>query len=299
MARPLRIEFPGATYHVTSRGNRQADIYADDEDRHAFLQLLASALQRGQAKLLAYCLMSNHYHLVLQTTRANLSAVMRQINGGYTQRYNRRHGKVGHLFQGRYQAILVDREAYLLEVCRYVELNPLRARLLKDPSGWTWSSLRAHLGMVEAPPWLDSEQVYGLMLGRDVLRSADVRAAQIRYRQLLAAARDVRLWQDALRQQVYLGGAAFVAQMQAQASPQRLTSMQVPSTQRSKPVPLAQWLKQCANRSEAFARAYRESGHTMTAIAAEVGLTIGRVSQLIKQWESSQGQAQAASRHQP
>ena len=285
MVRPLRIEFPGATYHVTSRGNRQEDIFADDDDRRLFLQLLGAALLRGQAQLLAYCLMSNHYHLVLQTARANLSAVMRQINGTYTQRYNFKHGKAGHLFQGRYKAILVDREAYLLEVCRYVELNPLRAKLLKDPSHWPWSSLRAHLGLVDAPAWLDTQQLSALMLGRAATGARDLRAAQSRYQQLLASARDVRLWQIGLRQQVYLGDDAFVARTQAHAAPANLRSTTVPGVQRSTPMSIAQWLKRGPERSEAFARAHREGGHSMTAIAGEAGLSLGRVSQLIAAWE--------------
>ena len=111
MARPLRIEFPGAVYHVTSRGDRDEDIFVDDQDRQA--------LSRFDAEALAYCLMGNHYHFVLHTRQANLSLLMRHVNGVYTQTYNRRHHKVGHLFQGRFKAILVDRDAYLLEVCRY------------------------------------------------------------------------------------------------------------------------------------------------------------------------------------
>ena len=132
MARPLRIEFPGAVYHVTSRGDRREDIFVDDQDRQALLAVVAQALSRFDAEALAYCLMGNHYHLVLHTRQANLSLLMRHVNGVYTQTYNRRHHKVGHLFQGRFKAILVDRDAYLLEVCRYVDLNPVRARVVPN-----------------------------------------------------------------------------------------------------------------------------------------------------------------------
>ena len=106
MSRPLRIEFPGAIYHVTSRGDRREPIFLDDEDRRALLEVVAQAMQRFDAQALAYCLMGNHYHFVLQTHLANLSRLMRQINGVYTQAFNRRHGKVGHLFQGRFKAVL-------------------------------------------------------------------------------------------------------------------------------------------------------------------------------------------------
>ena len=134
MARPLRIEFAGATYHITSRGDRREPIFVDDDDRRAFLDVLGQALARFGAAVLAYCLMGNHYHLVLTTHGANLSALMRQLNGVYTQRFNRRHDKVGHVFQGRFKAILVDRHACLLEVCRYVELNPVRAKMVPTPA---------------------------------------------------------------------------------------------------------------------------------------------------------------------
>ena len=123
MARPLRIEFPGAVYHVTSRGDRREPIFADDSDRVALLEVVAQAMARFDAQVLAYCLMGNHYHFVLHTRQPNLSRLMRQMNGVYTQRFNRRHQKVGHLLQGRFKAILVDRDAYLLDVCRYVEMN--------------------------------------------------------------------------------------------------------------------------------------------------------------------------------
>ena len=127
MSRPLRLEFAGALYHVTLRGDRREPIFEDDADRVAWLQVLAEALDRFQAPGYAYCLMDNHYHIVLQTHRPNLSRLMRHVNGVYTRRYNRRHGKVGHLFQGRFKAVLVDEESYFLEVCRYVDLNPVRA----------------------------------------------------------------------------------------------------------------------------------------------------------------------------
>jgi putative transposase len=111
MSRPLRIEFPGAVYHLTSRGDRREPIYVDDDDRRAWLAVLAHATQRFDAQVLAYCLMGNHYHVVMHTRQPNLSMLMRQLNGVYTQAFNRRHGKVGHVFQGRFKAILVDRDA--------------------------------------------------------------------------------------------------------------------------------------------------------------------------------------------
>lgn len=124
MARPLRIEFPGAVYHITSRGDGKEDIYLEDNDRYLWLEIFGSVCKRMKWYCHAYCLMTNHYHTVIETTEANLSLGMRQLNGVYTQSFKHRHGRVGHVFQGRYKAILVDKEGYLLELCRYVLLNP-------------------------------------------------------------------------------------------------------------------------------------------------------------------------------
>ena len=164
MARSLRLEFPGAIYHVTSRGDRREAIFEDDVDREAFLNGLNVALTRFDAVLFAYCLMDNHYHLVVHTRLANLSKLMQHINGVYTQAYNRRHKKVGHLFQGRFKGIIIDVHAYLLEICRYVDLNPVRARMVRDAAKWPWSSYRAHVGLTVPPPWLDTNTIHHYLL---------------------------------------------------------------------------------------------------------------------------------------
>ena len=235
MSRPIRIEFPHALYHLTSRGDRREAIFLDDDDRRAFLDVLTQCCGRLDAAVLAYCLMGNHYHLMLTTWRPNLSALMRHLNGVYTQDFNRRHGKVGHVFQGRFRSILVDREDYFLELCRYVELNPVRAGMVQVPQDWPWSSFLAHAGLATCPPWL------------------------------------------------FLGDELFVERMQARASQASLRSRAVPRPQRSRLISLAQCLQASASRSEALYRAYVEGGLTMTAIGQELGLSLGRVSQLVKQ----------------
>jgi REP element-mobilizing transposase RayT len=289
MARPLRIEFPGAVYHVTSRGDRREAIFVDDEDRHALLEVVGQGLSRFDAEVLAYCLMGNHYHFVLHTRQANLSLLMRHINGVYTQTFNRRHGKVGHLFQGRFKAILVDRDAYLLEVCRYVELNPVRARMVYKPQAWPWSSYRAHVGLDRAPSWLDVDGLHGYVLGRQPRNSAEHQRAAARYAELVASAGDVRLWDSALRQQIYLGDERFVDRMQALVEPGRAAAQEVPKAQRVKRRTLAQWLRACSSRDEALYRAYTESGLTMSALAAELGISVSRVSRLIARVEGAKG----------
>src|SRR5206468_2675234 len=160
---------------------------------------------------LAYCLMGNHYHFIIHTRKANLSLLMRHVNGVYSQAYNRRHGKVGHVFQGHFKAILVDRDAYLLEVCRYVELNPVRAALVDQPRRWPWSSDAAHTAADVGPHWLDTAAVHGYLLGRPAQSGADVKKAAQQYAALVAAGRGVRLWDEALAQQIYLGDERFIA----------------------------------------------------------------------------------------
>lgn len=281
MARPLRIEFPDALYHVTSRGDRREAIFLDDSDRAQFLTLLGEACERFDAAVQAYCLMGNHYHLVLNTRAAKLSQLMRHLNGVYTQRFNRRHGKVGHVFQGRFKAILVDRDAYLLAVCRYVDLNPVRAGLVAAPADWVWSSCRALTGRAEAPPWLDARLLHALLVPEAAPAGDPVRLAQQRYAQGLQAGRDATLWPDALRQQVYLGSEDFVQRMQALATVPALANAQVPRTQRAAPVTLQQWLDSAPSREHALLSAHQRGGMTLTAIAAQLGLSLGRVSQLV------------------
>ena len=147
MARPLRIEYPGAIYHVTSRGDGREAIYLDDGDREEFLSVFEDVIRRMNWKCSAYCLMENHYHLLVETPDGNLSRGMRQLNGVYTQRFNRLHDRSGHVFQGRYKAILVERDSHLKELCRYVVLNPVRAGMVDRPEEWTC------IGRQRAVPW--------------------------------------------------------------------------------------------------------------------------------------------------
>ncbi len=148
MTRPLRLEFPGALYHVTARGNARQEIYLCDEDRERFVQLLAEEVKQQGWICYAYCLMDNHYHLLFETPSANLCKGMQRFNGRYTQYFNRFHQRVGHVFQGRYKSILVEKEVYLLELCRYVVLNPVRAKMVAAPGDWIWSS---YMATCEAP----------------------------------------------------------------------------------------------------------------------------------------------------
>ncbi len=141
----------------TSRGDRREDIYLNDADRQRWLDLLGEVCVRHNWLCHTYCLMDNHFHIVIETVDGNLSAGMRQLNGVYTQWHNRTHGRVGHVFQGRFKAIIVQRESYLLELARYVVLNPVRAGMCAVPEQWPWSSYRAMVGQAHRPNWLHTE----------------------------------------------------------------------------------------------------------------------------------------------
>ncbi|MEK6745095.1 MAG: transposase [Nitrospirota bacterium] len=166
MARPLRIEYPGAVYHVTSRGNEKKPVFKDDTDRLNFLNTLQHVKKRYNWICHAYCLMTNHYHLLIETPDGNLALGMRQLNGVYTQLFNKRHGRTGHLFQGRYKAILIQKDSHLLEVCRCVVLNPVRARMMEKPEDYAWSSYRATAGKEKPHTSLTTDWVLGQFSGK-------------------------------------------------------------------------------------------------------------------------------------
>jgi REP element-mobilizing transposase RayT len=273
MSRPLRIEFPNALYHVTARGDRREDIFEDDEDRRMFLSTLARVVTQFNWICHAWCLMDNHYHLLIQTPDGNLSKGMRQINGIYTQAGNRRHRRVGHLFQGRFKAVLVDSDAYLLEVSRYVVLNPVRAGMVKKPGAWPWSSYRACVGLEPAAPWL---AVDGLLAQFAKRR----RRAQERYAQFVAEGIKAGSPWSNLKGQVFLGDEQFVQRMQAHPHSGK-DDVQIPLAQRRSPaLPLAEIESRARGRNAAIVAAYATGAYSYQHIADYFGVhftTVGRI----------------------
>ncbi len=282
MSRPLRIEFPGAVYHVTSRGDRREPIFADDEDRRRLIAIVAETLSWADARMLAYCLMGNHYHFVICTHRPNLSRTMRQINGRYSQAFNHRHGLSGHVFQGRFHSVIVDRDSYLLEVCRYVELNPVRAKLAAAPADWPWSSYLAHSGRAPSPGWLDTTEVLCLLHGRPIACAAEFRAAAARYADFVASASGPSIWETGLRRQIYLGDDDFIVDTIARATQARLAAIEIPQGQRAAPLRVQDWLVRATSQEEAFLLAHREGGLSMTQISRESGLSRATVARRIQ-----------------
>lgn len=273
MSRPLRLELAGGLYHVTSRGDGREDIYLDDDDRSMWLNVFGQVCKRFGWVCHAWCQMTNHYHLLIETPQANLAQGMRQLNGVYTQRFNRAHGRVGHVFQGRYKAILVERDSYLLELARYVVLNPLRAGMVKRLEIWPWSSYLATCGQAPVPAWLQTDWILA-QFGRQ-------HASAIRkYVEFVhEGARLPSVWSQ-LRGQIYLGSEEFVKNMQAHIE-QHPSLDEIPRAQRLVQVQPLEEFERSYSRKEAMARAYLSGQHTMAAIASHFGVHYSTVSRAV------------------
>ena len=291
MARPLRLEFPGALYHLTARGDRQEPIFLDDGDRRRFLDLLGKEIVQQDWVCYAYCLMHNHYHLLIETPQANLVRGMRRLNGVYTQAFNRKRKKPGHVFQGRYKSILVDKENYLMELCRYIVLNPVRAKMMKGPEQWIWSSYRATAGTVEAPRWLAVEEVLSLFSGR-----------RSNYRRfVMEGIGEGSIW-DEVRGQIYLGDEGFLERMQELVEGKAVREVaraQVrPKTPGADEIVNAVAREYGISPSQALDRSHdeaywsavylmRRAGNlSLQEVARRVGVSIARVSQIQTKIES-------------
>src|SRR5260221_1176697 len=208
MARPLRLEHPGAVWHVTSRGNNHCNIYLGKDDHLMFLGIFAEAVRRFRWIVHAYTLMTNHFHLIIETPEPTLSRGMKWMNGKYAQWFNRKHERSGHLFQGRFKGFLVEKESYLLALIRYVALNPVRAGMVDRPEKYQWSSYRATAGYETAPPWLTTDWTLA-SFGRDLATQESA------YRQFVDDGAGITRspFEDAVGK-LFLGGAAWVEKMQ-------------------------------------------------------------------------------------
>lgn len=274
MSRPLRIEFSGALYHVTARGNAGNPIYLNASDHLLFLDVLAQASERYRWIIHAYCLMTNHYHLLLETPAANLSIGMRHLNGVYAQKFNYRHCRVGHMFQGRYKTILVQKDSYLAEVSRYIVLNPVRAGLVEQCEDWPWSSYHFSRGARLAPSWLAIDPVLKLF-------GTEREQAIHRYEDFVRRGVGKDLWGD-IKQMIYLGSDDFVRKSQAEVARPELLQ-EVPHRQKQPAVQTLAWYVEQSgkNRNEAIQQAFRSGGFSMTELARYFGLHYSTVSRIV------------------
>ncbi|MDQ6975865.1 MAG: transposase, partial [Mariprofundaceae bacterium] len=271
MARPLRIEYEGAVYHVTSRGNARSDIYLDDEDRALFLDVLQYVVERFGWKCHAYCLMSNHYHLMIETPQPNLSRGMSQLNGMFTQRFNRKHAHVGHVLQGRFKSIIVDKDAYLLELSRYIVRNPIAANMVKNMRDWTWSSYLATRGFVPAPGFLHVDWLLSQF------SDSKAKAQQI-YIDFVDKKDCALPWQS-LNGPDILGDDEFRGRLQKNIDEIPTGVAKTKAILRD--LPLSEIADGKKERSEWMREAYCEHGYTMQAIAEFANLHHSTVSKLI------------------
>lgn len=275
MARPLRVEFSGAIYHLTSRGNARQKVFFIDADRELFLDTLSQVVSRYGWICYAYCLMANHYHLLVETPKANLSLGMRQLNGMYTQSFNRRHNRVGHLFQGRFKAILVEKESYLLELCRYIVLNPVRVKGKGEIGGWKWSSYRATAGLASVPEFLSTDWILE-QFGKNRAK------AQKQYRAFVREGLENRPWEE-LKGQIYLGSEAFIERH----SPGNQELKEIPRVQLKAVKPSLERIFAKSGK-RAIVQAYKEHGYRLQEIAAHLGVHYATVSRRLKQMEQQE-----------
>lgn len=276
MSRPLRLEYAGALYHVTSRGDRQENIYEGDADRRLFLAVFGDVCSHYNWTCHAYCLMSNHYHLVIETPEANLSKGMRQLNGEYTRQFNRSTRRVGHVFQGRYKAIHVEKEVYLLELSRYVVLNPVRAHMVREAGDWPWSNYRATIGQTIAPTWLNTEWV---LASFDTKLSRAIKGYQL-FVQM--GKEQASPWSE-IKNQVFLGSKEYVEKLHARIDCDKDLS-EIPSSQRRPmPLKLSEYERTSSSRNAAIVSSYKGGGYSLKEIGEYFNLHYSRVSKIVKE----------------
>jgi putative transposase len=279
MSRPLRIEYAGAVYHVTSRGNEKKPVFKDDHDRASFLNTLQHVNQRYNWICHAYCLMTNHYHLLIETPDGNLSLGMRQLNGVYTQLFNKHHGRSGHLFQGRFKGILIQKDSHVLEVCRYVVLNPVRAKMVETPEEYSWSSYLATAGRAKPHACLTTDWVLGQFSGKRG-------KAESEYRRFVTLGIGEKIWHQ-VRGQTLLGEDAFVDRLVDHLRKHK-DIPEIPRSQRYADRPALEKLfvgdvsTDVRKRRVAVKKAVERYGYSLRQIAAHLGIHDSSVSRILK-----------------
>lgn len=293
MARPLRIEFPDAFYHVTSRGNERKTVFRSQKDRERFLSYLESAHYRYGAILHVYCLMDNHYHLLVETPRGNLSQILHHINGAYTTYFNIKHGRSGHLFQGRFKAILVEKDSYGEELSKYIHLNPVRAGLVKNTSEYRWSSYRYYIGMEREPEWLTTTFILSYFGGHG-------RSTYRKYREFVEEGIS-KASENPLRKVVastFLGGEEFIRRIgEEQLEGRKIDRRNVPSVKKvlrgPTPGEIEAVVSKVIKENAAFYRkwcihlSHQWSGWRLEEIGAYFGMRGAAVSQMSRRFRKT------------
>jgi REP-associated tyrosine transposase len=271
VARPLRLNVPGACFHLIARGNNKQFVFLGEKDFVVFLELFARVIERFAWVVYAYCLMGNHYHLVVETPYGNLSRGMAQLNGGFARHFNHRHGHCGHVFQARFTSILVETDTSLKNVCRYAVLNPLRAGICDEPQEWLWSSYRATAGIDQSPAWLASDRLLA-GFGRDRPR------AQAAYRQFVFDGIGKTLDQEIVGERI--GKEQFLRNRFGQEFQPEIPNVQI------EPLPPTLLELFSAADPTPVATAYRRHGYTLRDIAEHLGCHYATVSRRLRREEA-------------
>ncbi|MFT7688837.1 MAG: putative transposase [Candidatus Azotimanducaceae bacterium] len=279
MSRPVRIEFPGAHYHVTSKGTQDGSVFLDNEDRLAFLNVLETVVSRFAWLLHCYVLMDSHYHIIVECPKANLSKGMRQLNGVYTQHFNRRHEEEGSLFKGRFKSVLFEAKTYLLPLSRHVVLNPVRLGVSSSAQTYRWSSHRVLGGAIKQPNFLHIDTLLGSFEG-------SLKEKQSQYKEYVKAG--VHLDSPLLEKssQVLLGSAKFIGQMQPILDGEKLAKRGPVRALRRRSLPVLFKKVSAMSKSERnglIKRAHIDHAYTLMEIGDHLGLHYTTVSKVVNQ----------------
>ena len=281
MGRPLRIQYPGAIYHVTTLGNARQRVFLDGRDRRAFLNLLGTVVSEYNCVLYAYCLMGTHYHLLVETPDANVSGAMRQLNGLYTRRFNYRHERIGHIFQGRFESRLVEKGSYLLEASRYISLNPVRARMVARPEQYVWSSYRATAGYEAGPDWLSVGSVLDAVGGKTRQQRC------FAYREFVHDGMGGQLSRGRAGELPLVWASVGFEQKMRRYARRSVDNREIPRRQRFIGRPalkvLFRGVRDNDRRDGTIWRAYKACGYSLTQIAGALGLSCSRVSRIVEE----------------
>ena len=276
MSRPLRIEHPGTLYHITARGNSGQLIFFDEDDKDIFLSILLSVLRRYSWRCYAFCLMGNHYHLVIETTKANLSRGMRQLNGTYAQRFNKKAKRYGHLFQGRFKAYIIEEDRYMLAVLRYVVLNPVRAGLCAHPQEYRYSSYLKTAGPANNNDPVDTAYVLRRF-------GATNKIAVNKYRRFILEGIGEESVFNELKAGIFLGSDTFVGNHTVNLRDEKL--QEIPQRQRPDPKPGLGSLVKNEKDKTGIITAYLDWDYSLTQIADYLNVHYSTISRIVKKYE--------------
>jgi len=268
MARPLRIEYPGAVYFITCTGNANQNVFLDSEDGKSWIDIFERVCERFDWICYAYCLMGSRYIIAVETPEPNLSKGMRQLNGMYTQSFNRRHNSVGHLFQGRFKSVNVQKEKYLADLVRYILFLPVHSGFVKIPQQFKWSSCKFLFDKDDCPAWVNNEYLKSLYSNLEEEFSEDNPPG------------DGIL--KSINKQIFLGDEDFISELQKYISKDK-DLREIPKIQRAKP--LSEFINSSDSREEAIAVAYLSGDYTLQQIADYFSLHYSSISRIVKEFE--------------